>query len=94
MIELTKDTLQLEKQYSPHLRTIVLFGELKLSFWKQGRGDYLYWEHGGKHLGSETGLRITHSGKMTWHSIKKTLEQYLNYHESHLRKVIIKSTFK
>lgn len=94
MIELTRDTLQLEKQYSPHWRTVVLFNKLKLTFLKKGSGDFLHWDYNGWPGQLDLNLRITHHGRLTWYTIKKTLERSLSYQESQLRKSVIKGVFK
>jgi len=96
MIELTKDTLQFEKQYSPHYRTIVLFNKLKLTFRKKRSRsrDFLHWEYSGWPGQLDLNIRITHHGRLTWYTIKKTLEQQLNYQESRLRRAIIKGMFE
>ena len=97
MIELNRDSLKLEKAYSPRYRTVVLFGILKISFRKKYSKDFLHWEtEGGHTLGGKVvpGFYIHHKGRLTWHSVKKTLETHLNRVDNPVLKAVIKKTFK
>jgi hypothetical protein len=92
MIELDKESFKIAKQYSPQpWKEIFLFGA-KFTFHKHHSGEHLAWSTRSRYGSSD--VDIHHRGRFTWHSMKKTLERYLNYHNSYLRRVIIMRQFK
>lgn len=93
MIELNRDNFKIRESYITYYKTITLYDVLSLDFKKSSTGKYLTWEYpSGRYTKSE--IRIVHRGRFAWHNVKNTLEKYLNYDNSLLRRVIIKRAFK
>lgn len=89
MIELNRDNFKIRESYVTYYKTITLYDVLSLDFRKSSTGKYLAWEYpSGRY--ARSGMRIVHLGRFTWHNVKNTLEKYLNYDNSFLRKMIIK----
>ena len=96
MIKLTKDNLDLKassaygSNYSREYSLFGLNGRLK----KKGKGEFLVWTNRTEAFADQIkGVLIDVHGKLTWHTLKDSLERSLNYQPSHLRYAIMKGQF-
>lgn len=94
MIELTKETLDLEPlNPSRDWRRFKLFG-ITIVLWKDGYPNKRVWTTHRRHYSVSFGMKIDHYEKFTWHNLKRTLETLLNYNPSYLKQTLIKHAFK